>query len=129
MYLATPEPGLPSFPTTSHMGHFFAFFAVAGVFSGLGSHLVNNLVRLPRLIRALRSPAQLSPTHALAAHNAINPSLGASGAVYACLTVTALAYPDTHVSLIFLPMLSIPMPIGVLGMVMFDIVGLVRGWR
>jgi rhomboid-like protein len=128
-YLATPVPGQPVLPTTTHVAHYFAFFATAGVFAGLGSHLASNLVRLPRLIRALRSPAQLSPTHALAAHHALYPSLGASGAVYACLTMTALAYPDANISLIFLPMLAIPMPVGVLGMVAVDLFGIIRGWR
>jgi rhomboid-like protein len=129
MYLATPAADDPHLPTTTHAAHFIAFFCIAGVFSGLGSHLVNNLVRLPRLVRALRSPARLSPTHALAAHHAINPSLGASGAVYACVTMVALAYPDSDVSIIFLPIISIPMPVGVLGMVAVDIIGILRGWR
>lgn len=130
MYLATHDsPTQPALLTSTHVPHYLAFFAVAGLVSSLGAHLVNNLVRLPRLLRALRSPARLSPTNALAAHHAIRPSLGASGAIYACLTMTALAYPDASVSLIFLPMFAFPIPAAVAGMVMVDVVGIWRGWR
>jgi rhomboid-like protein len=57
------------------------------------------------------------------------PSLGASGAIYAALTLTACAFPDTSVGLIFIPFFSLPIGLGVAGMVTFDIIGLIRGWR
>lgn len=88
-----------------------------------------NLVRLPKLIRTLSSPARISSAQALAAHQAILPSLGASGAIYAALTVTACAFPDSHVGIIFVPFISFPIGLGVAGMVGIDLLGLVRGWR
>lgn len=119
----------PHLTTSTSTPHYFAFFAVAGVFAGLGSHLVSNLYRLPRLIKTLRSPVQLSPTHALTAHHLLKPSLGASGAIYACLTITALAYPDSSVSIIFIPFFAFPISLGVAGMVALDVVGVIRGWQ
>lgn len=58
----------------------------------------------------------------------ILPSLGASGAIYATVTLTALAFPDAQVFLLFPP---IPLPItwGVGGMVALDVIGILRGWR
>jgi rhomboid-like protein len=59
----------------------------------------------------------------------IAPSLGASGAIYAAVTASALAFPDANVSLIFLPFVSLPIGAGVGGMVALDIIGIIRGWR
>lgn len=126
VYLAQNEYALP---TCDDVPQFLAFFAVAGLAASLGSHLFTNVVRLPRLLRALLSPARLSPANALAAHNAILPSLGASGAIYAMLSMVALAFPDSHVSIIFLPFISIPIGVGVAGMIALDIVGILRGWK
>lgn len=109
--------------------HFIAFFVAAGLASSLGSHLWTNIVRLPRLLRTLQSPARLSSAQALAAHQAILPSLGASGAIYACVTMSALAFPDVSVSLIFLPFVAFPITWGVGAMVLVDIVGVFRGWK
>lgn len=128
MFLAAQPAGLPHESTITHTPHFYAFLLAAGLFSSLGSHLFNNIVRLPRLLRTLASPARLSSAHALAAHQAILPSLGASGAIYGALTMTALAYPDSHVSIIFLPFISIPIGFGVAGMVALDVIGIWRGW-
>lgn len=60
---------------------------------------------------------------------AILPSLGASGAVYAALVTTALAYPDTHISLILPPTPPIGIQYGVGGLVLMDVVGALRGWK
>ena len=62
------------------------------------------------------------------AERLIRPSLGASGAVYASLAVTALAYPHAQVYLIFLPMIPISIPVGFGGMLLVDAIGLWRGW-
>lgn len=43
--------------------------------------------------------------------------------------MTALAFPNSDVSLIFLPMVKIPISWGVAGMVALDVVGILRGWR
>ncbi|KAL7424497.1 hypothetical protein Q5752_000181 [Cryptotrichosporon argae] len=126
-YLSLPSS--PSLPSVTHTPHFVSFLLLAGLFSSLSSHLFTNLVRLPRLLRTLSSPARLSSAQALAAHQAILPSLGASGAIYAALSMTALAFPDSHVSIIFLPFISMPIGLGVAGMVAVDLVGLIRGWR
>lgn len=58
----------------------------------------------------------------------ILPSLGASGAIYATVTMSALAFPDAQVFLMFIP---IPVPItwAVGGMVTMDILGILKGWR
>lgn len=116
-------------PTLSNSPHYLAFLLCAGLFSSLSSHLWSNLVRLPRLIRSLTSPARLSTPSALAAHQSILPSLGASGAIYGALTLTALAFPQTSVALIFFPFFGIPIGMGVAGMCALDLVGLIRGWK
>lgn len=126
VYLAQNDYALP---TCDDVPQFLAFFAVAGLAASLGSHLFTNIVRLPRLMRALLSPARLSPANALAAHNAILPSLGASGAIYAMLSMVALAFPNSHVSIIFLPFIQIPIGVGVAGMIALDVVGILRGWK
>lgn len=115
--------------TSTHAPHFLAFFLSAGLFASLSSHLNTVLFRLPRLVRDLTHTARVSTATALAAHSAVLPSLGASGAIYATLTMTALAFPEASVSLIFLPFVPIKIGYGVLGMVAVDAVGLIRGWR
>ena len=115
--------------SSTYTPHFLAFLLAGGLFSSLGSHLFTNLVRLPRLLRALRNPGRISSPQALAVQHGIMPGLGASGAIYAAVTLTALAYPQSGVSLIFLPFFSIPIGMGVSGLVLLDIIGLIRGWR
>lgn len=91
--------------------------------------MFTSLIRLPKLLATLSSPARISAPAALAAHGGILPSLGASGAIYAALTVTGLAYPDAGVSLIFLPWFTIPIGYGMVGMIGLDVLGIIRGWR
>lgn len=57
------------------------------------------------------------------------PSLGASGAVYSTLVMSAYSNPDIKVNLIFLPFFGFSISTGVMAMVGFDIVGLVAGWK
>ncbi|KAJ7623239.1 hypothetical protein FB45DRAFT_925016 [Roridomyces roridus] len=100
--------------------HFFAFFVAAGLCASLASHVVR--VGTQRL---------LFPTLSKAAQDAARirgGSLGASGAIYATVTLTAMANPDTYVTPIFLNW-PIPIQYGVGGMMMLDLVGLLRGWR
>ncbi|KAJ7890568.1 hypothetical protein B0H14DRAFT_2689874 [Mycena olivaceomarginata] len=80
--------------------HFLAMFISAGLVSSLASHMVK--VRIG--------------------------SLGASGAIYACVTLTAMAYPDLKISLLFLPW-GVPIRLGVGAMMTLDLVGIIRGWR
>ncbi|KAL0066079.1 hypothetical protein AAF712_006910 [Marasmius tenuissimus] len=79
------------------------------------------------------SSAVASATSAAASASTKAPlipsSLGASGAVYACVTMTALAFPQAQVSLIFPPSYPIDIQTGVMGLVAFDILGIIRGWR
>jgi len=116
-------------PSSTSSYHFLAFFLAAGLFSSLSSHLSTVLVRLPRLMRDITAPGRVSSISALAANQAVLPSLGASGAIYATLTMTALAYPDASVSLIFVPMVPIPIGVGMAGMVAVDMLGVIRGWK
>ncbi|KAF9564290.1 hypothetical protein CPC08DRAFT_705466 [Agrocybe pediades] len=127
--------------------HFLGFFISAGLFSGLVSHIVSAKIRYPRLIAQLSSSANVSKktetwASAVAASTAsaaqatkkktardILPSLGASGAIYAAVTMTALAFPDSQVALFIPPTYPINIQYGVGGLMMLDVIGIIRGWR
>ncbi|KAF8801330.1 hypothetical protein BYT27DRAFT_7198411 [Phlegmacium glaucopus] len=131
--------------TTSY--HFLAFFISAGLFSGLVSHVVNTKFRYPKMIAQLASPASsvqktetwaaaVAASSASAAQAAavsklppILPSLGASGAVYAAATMTALAFPESQVALFIPPTYPINIQYGIGGLMMIDVIGILRGWR
>jgi rhomboid-like protein len=100
-----------------------AFFITAGVLSMFGSHASHAF----RLMRATRQTPDIKALSK--ARKAIKPSLGASGAIYGTLALTALAVPDAEVQLFFLPFLTLPIKWGVVGLVAMDITGIVRGWR
>lgn len=111
----------PAEPNAAY--NILAFFLTAGVFSMLGSHASAAV----GLMRARRRAPDLT---ALAkACRAIRPSLGASGAVYATVIVTALAVPDTSIQLLFLPFLAAPIRWGAAGLIAMDTVGILRGWQ
>lgn len=59
----------------------------------------------------------------------ILPSLGASGAIYSAVTLTAMAFPHTEIALMIPPSFPIPIQWGVGGLVAIDILGAMRGWR
>jgi len=59
----------------------------------------------------------------------ILPSLGSSGAIYATVTVTALAFPDSQIALFIPPSYPINIQWGVGGLVALDMIGILRGWR
>ncbi|KAI9498962.1 hypothetical protein BDB00DRAFT_754155 [Zychaea mexicana] len=59
----------------------------------------------------------------------VMPSLGASGAIYGLLAGTAYLYPNSSVSLIFLPFIPIKMGYALPAMVGFDFAGILLGWR
>jgi rhomboid-like protein len=75
-----------------------------------------------------RVVANLSKLPGSGAPPFIRGSLGASGAIYACVTLTAMAYPDLKISLLFLPW-GVPIRLGVGAMMTLDLVGIIRGWR
>ncbi|KIK60519.1 hypothetical protein GYMLUDRAFT_200694 [Collybiopsis luxurians FD-317 M1] len=133
--------------------HFMTFFASAGIFASLVSHIASARIRYPKLVAQLTSPASKPPvtetwasavaaaassttrstasSSAAAAAKAVSipGSLGASGAVYSCVTLVALAYPGSQISLIFPPMMPIDIQTGVMGLVALDMFGIYRGWR
>ncbi|KAM6496844.1 hypothetical protein JOM56_007317 [Amanita muscaria] len=147
-YLVKEEnKATPPILEASASHHFLAFFVSAGLFSSLVSHVVTAKFRFPKLVAELASPAArprktdtwaqaVSATVASSkaaaikeAASAIRPSLGASGAIYACVTVTALAFPESQVALFIPPTYPIPIQWGVGGLMMLDMIGIVRGWR
>ncbi|GAA5965261.1 hypothetical protein JCM21900_006068 [Sporobolomyces salmonicolor] len=99
---------------------FLAFFATAGLASSFVSHVWFSRIVAGRLLQIASTPQ---------VRQAIVPSLGASGAVYACLTMTALSFPESNVSLIFLPFIPLPIGAATAGLVVVDLIGLLRGWR
>jgi hypothetical protein len=126
----------------------------AGLFSSLVSQLFAARFVYPRLVSKLVQPdktgtpgvihkfssslssaaksnARLSATETTAAATTptILPSLGASGAVYSTVLISALAFPDAEVSLVFPPTPSFPIQYGVGGLVLLDCIGVLRGWR
>lgn len=101
--------------------HFLAFFATAGIFSATASHLVT-------AVRFRMTAAKLGLDTAKTLVGRI-PSLGSSGAVYSAFVMSALAYPDARISLIFLPMFTLPIGTGVGCMVAADMLGVLRGWK
>ncbi|KAI0050946.1 hypothetical protein FA95DRAFT_1593565 [Auriscalpium vulgare] len=134
--------------------HFLGFYLSAGLFSSLVSHVVATRFLYPRLVSRLAqsppgAPGKLSSisasltsaakapalaaapaaAEAVAPANAILPSLGASGAIYGAVVLSAIAFPDAEVSLVFPPTPSFPIQYGVGGMVLLDCVGALRGWR
>jgi rhomboid-like protein len=99
--------------------HNIAFFASCGVLANLAPHYITLLAsRSPALMRSSAAPALIP-----------RPSLGASGAVYSCLAVCAMAYPKMSVSLIFLPMVPIPIGWGFPALAAVDAFGVLRGWH
>ncbi|KAJ8520281.1 hypothetical protein ONZ45_g2870 [Pleurotus djamor] len=118
--------------------HFLAFYTSAGLFAGLVSHIVSTKFLYPRIVAQalapkvgipLATPVSATATAAKAPVREILPSLGASGAIYACVTVTALAFPETEIALFIPPTFPIPIQWGVGGMLAMDMLGVIRGWR
>ena len=131
----------------------------AGLFAGLVSHFVATKLHYPRLVAQLSSSVPSIPktetwAHAVASATAasttrnvankaasstaaaaattvppILPSLGASGAIYAAVTMTALAFPDSQVALFIPPSYPINIQYGVGGLIALDLIGIMRGWR
>ena len=111
----------PFMAESSYTPHLLAFFATAGVFAATVSHVVS-AVRFRRIATLLGYTVAKSTVGQSA-------SLGASGAVYSALVMSALAFPDAKVGLIFLPFFSVPIGMGVAGLVAADVAGIVLGWR
>ncbi|KAI8355942.1 hypothetical protein B0O80DRAFT_528338 [Mortierella sp. GBAus27b] len=97
-------------PIHDHMGReqFLAFYTTTGVTASLISHLFT-AARLPWV--------------------KMIPSLGASGAIFGCVSATAYMYPDASVYLIFLPFFPIKIPMALGAMMSLDLLGIIRGWK
>ena len=126
---------------------------LAGLFSGLVSHIGHARWQYPRLIARLRNatttPAPPSfaaslksgassvipkaeATVATASKSAASEgtsSLGSSGAVYALFAVTALGFPDAEITLVIPPYFPINIQTGFFALVAMDTLGVLRGWR
>ncbi|RCH80568.1 hypothetical protein CU098_000700 [Rhizopus stolonifer] len=57
------------------------------------------------------------------------PSLGASGAIYSLVAATAIMYPNSSISLIFLPMIPIQLGFALPALMAFDAAGILFKWR
>ncbi|KZP01648.1 hypothetical protein CALVIDRAFT_532421 [Calocera viscosa TUFC12733] len=116
-------------PESTYLYHSFSFYLLGGIFASLVSHVVATRFSFPRMVAALTT-GNAATSAALAANaSSILPSLGASGAIYATVTLSALALPDASVSFVFFPWVQVPISAGVGGLVLLDIVGVLRGWR
>ncbi|TFK39431.1 hypothetical protein BDQ12DRAFT_649893 [Crucibulum laeve] len=134
----------PLLESTSNY-QFSAFFISAGLFSGLVSHIVSAKFMYPRLISKLAahtpkrtdtwaaavaaSSTQAAKETATKEVGRILPSLGASGAIYAAVTMSALAFPTSEIALFIPPSYPINIQTGVSALVLLDVIGVLRGWR
>ncbi|KAF8216462.1 hypothetical protein K438DRAFT_1797249 [Mycena galopus ATCC 62051] len=100
--------------------HFLAMFVAAGLVASLASHIL----RVKFYDRMVANFSKLPKGTKLY----VGGSLGASGAIYACITIDAMAYPDLKISPIFVPY-GVPIRWGVGALVLLDLVGILRGWR
>jgi len=109
----------------------FTLISPAGLFSSLVSHIVGARILFSRLVAKLAStPAASSAATATGkAATEILPSLGASGAIYSTLTLSAIAFPGLHATLVIPPWFTIPIQWGVGGVVLMDCLGVIRRWR
>ncbi|KAK7030654.1 rhomboid domain-containing protein, partial [Favolaschia claudopus] len=146
-----PEGQLES---TSRL-HFLAFFVSAGLFAALTSHIIRLKLLYPRIIArlslpsnqpvakpdtwasALRDPAPTSrlrsffrwPFPSSTPLNPLIPRAGATGVLYAIMTLTALGFPSAEIALFYPPNYSVPVQWGVGSLLLLDVFGIWRGWR
>ena len=88
---------------------FLAFYTSSGMASSLVSHLA----------ALLRNNSRAMYTG----------SLGASGALFACLGAVAAARPDALVSIMFIPALVFPLKVAFPTLMAIDLLGILRGWQ
>ncbi|KIY63651.1 hypothetical protein CYLTODRAFT_425905 [Cylindrobasidium torrendii FP15055 ss-10] len=146
VYLSTAQHATaPEQLESTSTYHFTAFFIAAGAFASLVAHAVDTKFLYPRMVSRIFSASSAKagadtwasavvassarPAAAAAATAApprILPSLGASGAVYACVTMTALAFPTSQVALIIPPSYPMDIWVGVGGLLAFDTLGALK---
>eukprot|EP01080_Neovahlkampfia_damariscottae_P004478 gene4478-7859_t len=100
---------LMSFGETIHRSLGREYFLSAYISSGIFASLISQIFRV-----ILTRPAL---------------SLGASGSLMFLLGFTALLAPNAEIGLIFLPGISFPISYGTMGIVCFDILGVLFKWR
>ncbi|KAH9921686.1 uncharacterized protein BXZ73DRAFT_51640 [Epithele typhae] len=148
---ANQTKGGITLPEVSSKWHLLSLFISAGLFSSLVSHVGHTRFAFARVFKSLKTAASETTStstsafsslrsrlagrrgaesaRAAAGSDVIPGSLGASGAIYALVTMTALAYPNSEIYLLLLPMMPFTMSTGVCGMVALDVIGVLRGWR
>ncbi|EJU03596.1 hypothetical protein DACRYDRAFT_64551 [Dacryopinax primogenitus] len=126
-WLGTQQAHVERQPESTYFYHAFSFYVLGGLFSSLLSHVVAARFRFPRMVAALTAGNMTGATNG--ALTSILPSLGASGAIYATVTLSALALPEATVSFILLPWVQVPISAGVGSLVLLDVIGVMRGWR
>ncbi|KAL6299520.1 hypothetical protein BKA93DRAFT_586173 [Sparassis latifolia] len=101
----------------------------AGIFASLVLHVAGARILYACLVAAAAAATRISAANSeKVAAKKMLPSPGALSAVYATVVVTALAFPNNSVSLIFLPGLYFSILWGVGEMVVMDVMGGLRGW-
>ncbi|RHZ61651.1 hypothetical protein Glove_346g139 [Diversispora epigaea] len=85
---------------------FLAFYLTSGMMASCASHVISLKFKNWKNIR---------------------PSLGASGAIYACLSLVAVEFPEASVFLIFLPFFPIKIIHALPALIAFDIFGIISG--
>ncbi|XP_020709215.1 presenilins-associated rhomboid-like protein, mitochondrial isoform X2 [Athalia rosae] len=96
-----------SSPVASALGkeQFLALYLTSGVMSNFASYLYKTMFALPGY------------------------SLGASGAIMGILAFACTQYPETRLSIIFLPMCTFTAGVAIKAMVGIDTLGCILGWR
>lgn len=123
----------PSVPDATPTPHFVAFFVAAGTFASLASHLVTaarwrlatyvmreasrTISRAPAKLRS-ELGARVRAANTLVMQLAQRASLGSSGAIYAAFVLSACAYPQASISILFMPFTAIPIQWGMAGYVL-----------
>lgn len=92
--------------TTLGKEQFLAFYLTSGVVSSFTSNLYKTVLGIQR-----------------------SPSLGASGAVMGTLGFVCNQFPDTYLSIVFLPMYKFPADVAIKGVMGLDILGCLFRWQ
>ncbi|KAA1478985.1 hypothetical protein DENSPDRAFT_845984 [Dentipellis sp. KUC8613] len=112
------------------MYHALAFFISANLFSSLFFHLTAARVLYPRMVKQLAQNTSKSRTGTGAGtpQTSFPRFSGPMGAIYASLTIAACMFPEAPM---YPPQTSPSIPFAYVmgGVVLFDIIGALRGWR
>ncbi|TFY72203.1 hypothetical protein EVG20_g819 [Dentipellis fragilis] len=108
----------------------------ASMFSSLFSHVFTTRILYPRMMKQLAQNVSKSGTSPLTGTGiprvpqiSVPSFSGSMGVVFAGCTMMALMLPDVPISLPFLSAPSVPFAYGVGGVILFDCIGALRGWR